>query len=170
MSQLPSEESRSTGPALQPEIVAAELESSDKKHDPYAALRSPNYQRFALGFVTSSTGLQMLSTGIAWEIYERTGDALALGFTGLARAIPVILLALPAGQAADIFNRKHVLVATQSAFALLTAVLAVLSWSAAPVWTIYLLLFLPGNPPPSTGPPATPTRPLTSSPRTSPTH
>jgi MFS family permease len=140
----PREEVRPDSPALEPELIAAELESTDKKHDPYAALRSKNYQRFALGFVTSSTGLQMLSTGIAWEIYERTGDALALGFTGLARAIPVLILALPAGQAADIFNRKKVLVATQTAFALLTAILAVVSWAQAPVWTIYLLLFLTG--------------------------
>ena len=124
----PTEEPRATGPALEPELITTELAAPPNKHDPYAALRSPNYRAFALGFVTSSTGLQMLSTGIAWEIYELTHDPLSLGFAGLARAVPVILFALPAGQAADIFNRKHVLIATQSAFAVLTAILAAASW------------------------------------------
>ncbi len=140
----PAEELRPDSPALEPELAAELFAPPQPRHDAYAALRAKNYQRFALGFVTSSTGLQMLSTGIAWEVYERTHDALALGFTGLARAIPVILLALPSGQAADIFDRKKVLVTTQSAFAILTAILAIVSWSAAPIWTIYLLLFLTG--------------------------
>ena len=141
-SRDPVEEQRPASPALEPELAAELIE--EPRHDPYAALRSANYRRFALGFVTSSMGLQMLSTGIAWEVYERTHDPLALGFTGLARAIPVILLALPSGQAADIFNRKHVLVVTQTAFALLTVVLAAISWWGAPVWTIYILLFCTG--------------------------
>jgi MFS family permease len=146
--QPPSEENRPASPALEPELAAAQ-----EKHDPYAALRSPNYRAFALGFVTSSTGLQMLATGIAWEIYELTHDALALGFTGLARAVPVLLLALPAGQAADIFNRKKVLVSTQSAFAVLTAILAGASWlhwhqsmgRSAYVAVIYAMLVLTGT-------------------------
>jgi MFS family permease len=147
----PTEEPRATGPALEPELLTTEL-ASTSKHDPYAALRSPNYRAFALGFVTSSTGLQMLSTGIAWEIYELTHDPLSLGFAGLARAVPVILFALPAGQAADIFNRKYILIATQTAFALLTAVLAAASWFywhdqlSRPVYTavIYAMLVLTG--------------------------
>jgi MFS family permease len=149
---LPIEEPRSTGPALEPELAATELTAPANKHDPYAALRSANYRRFALGFVTSSTGLQMLATGIAWEIYELTHDALALGLAGLARAVPVILLALPSGQAADIFDRKKVLVSTQTAFAVLTAILAAASWlhirgevgRSAYIAVIYAMLFLTG--------------------------
>ena len=28
---------------------------------------------------------------IAWEVYDRTGDALALGLVGLVQAIPMLL-------------------------------------------------------------------------------
>ena len=42
----------------------------------------------ATGFVIAATGLQALGTGIGWEIYDRTHDALSLGLTGLARALP----------------------------------------------------------------------------------
>jgi MFS family permease len=86
----------------------------------------------------------MLATAIAWEVYERTNDPLALGFAGLARAIPVILFALPAGQAADIFNRKYILIASQALFAIVTALLALLSWFGAPVWSLYLALVATG--------------------------
>ncbi len=113
-------------------------------HDPYLALRNGNYRAFALGFLTSSAGLQMLATALAWEVYERTHDALHLGYLGLARAIPVVLLALPAGQIADVFDRRRVLFATQVGFAVWCALLALASHAAAPLWVTYLLLVLTG--------------------------
>lgn len=118
------------------------------RHDPYAALRSANYRRFASGFLFSSAGLQMLGTAIGWEIYERTHDPLMLGYVGLARALPVILLALPAGHAIDHFNRKRVLIVTQFAMGLAAALLALashlISLGTVPLWTIYILLVLTG--------------------------
>lgn len=114
------------------------------KHDAYAALRSANYRRFAAGFIVSSTGLQMLGTAILWEVYERTHSVLALGITGLARALPVIILALPAGQVIDLVDRKKVLVRTQLAFAAVIAALAWASWAHAPIILMYAALFLTG--------------------------
>ena len=87
-------------------------------HDAFAAMREPNYRFFAFAFVASSMGLQMLSTAIGWEIYHRTGSALILGATGLARALPVIALTLPAGTIVDRGNRQRILSVTQIGFAL----------------------------------------------------
>lgn len=135
----PVEEHRPAGAGVEPEPVAELIE---RPHDPYAAIRSPNYCKFALGFVVSSTGLQMMGTALAWEVYERTHDPLNLGYMGLARALPVILMALPAGQAIDLFDRKKVLVATQSAFFVLIGLLALLSHAQLPLlWTYGLLVF-----------------------------
>jgi MFS family permease len=113
-------------------------------HDPYAAARLPQYRWFAGGFACSSTGLQMLAMAVGWEVYERTNDEFLLGYTGLARALPVMLLALPAGQLTDIFSRKWVLVISQAAFAFFAVLLAVGSFTQAPLWTIYILLALTG--------------------------
>lgn len=113
-------------------------------HDAYAALRSANYRRFASGFAVSSTGLQMMGTAVGWEVYDRTDSAMALGYTGLTRALPVIVLALPAGQIIDLFDRRRVLVLTQAAFALCLAGLAAVSYFQGPVWLIYAALFLTG--------------------------
>lgn len=113
-----------------------------ERHDPYSAVRCANYRWFAGGFLISSTGLQMLSMTVGWEIYERTNRPEHLGYVGLARALPVVALALPAGHLIDTFNRKYVLIVTQLAFALITLGLALASWQHAPLWIIYLLLTL----------------------------
>jgi MFS family permease len=114
------------------------------QHDAYAALRHTDYRRFAAGFVVSSTALQMLGMAVGWEIYERTGSAMNLGYVGLARALPVIALALPAGHLIDTLDRRKVLAITQWAFALVMVGLACASAFQAPLWITYALLVLSG--------------------------
>jgi MFS family permease len=89
-------------------------------------------------------GLQMLSTAIGWEIYERTGSALILGATGLARALPVIALTLPAGTIVDGGDRKKILAATQIGFGAIAIAMAFTSMAAAPVWVFFVLLVASG--------------------------
>lgn len=113
-------------------------------HDPFAAMREPNYRFFALAFVASSMGLQMLSTAIGWEVYERTGDELVLGAMGLARALPVIALTLPAGTFVDRGDRKRILAATQAGFGLVALGLAFASRGQAPIWIFFALLLASG--------------------------
>ena len=107
-------------------------------------MREPNYRFFAGAFVASSMGLQMLSTAIGWEIYERTGSALILGATGLARALPVIALTLPAGTIVDGGDRKKILAATQIGFGAIAIAMAFTSMAAAPVWVFFVLLVASG--------------------------
>ena len=115
-----------------------------QRHDPFAAIREPNYRFFAVAFVASSTGLQMLSTAIGWEVWERTENALVLGATGLARALPVILLTLPAGTLVDGGDRKKILAATQIGFGVAALALAAMSAGAAPIWLYFVLLVASG--------------------------
>jgi MFS family permease len=115
------------------------------KHDAIAALRIANYRWYAAGFLTSGTGLQILGTAIGWEIYERTHDPLQLGYAGLARALPVLLFALIAGQVADRFKRKQIIALTQGGFALLAGILAYASFVSAPIIWLYILLAVSGK-------------------------
>jgi MFS family permease len=107
-------------------------------------MREPNYRFFAFAFVASSMGLQMLSTAIGWEVYERTKDPLILGATGLARALPVIALTLPAGTFVDGGNRKKILSATQFGFGCVAIALALASFQHAPIWIFFALLLASG--------------------------
>jgi MFS family permease len=142
-----TEETRPDSPALEPELIFDNQSpgGAEPRHDPYAALRSRNYRHFALGFTCSSTGLQMMGTALAWEIYQRTGAAMALGLIGLARALPVIILALPAGHLIDIVrSRKRILVLTQSGFAVMACCFAAASFFHWPVAIFYLFTVLTG--------------------------
>ena len=82
-------------------------------HDPYEAFRYVAFSRFAASYVLAIVGSQVLSATVQWDVYQRTKDPLAIGLVGLINAIPVILLALPAGHVADRFSRKRVLLITQ---------------------------------------------------------
>jgi MFS family permease len=113
-------------------------------HDAYAALRNADYRRMLAGSLLASTGSEMQSVAIGWELYQRTDSAAALGLVGLVQFLPVFLLSLPAGQAADRYNRKYIVLASQAGMALASAALALLSWQQQPVPLVYGCLFLSG--------------------------
>src|SRR2546430_12120316 len=66
-------------------------------HDPYAALRSPDYRRVLTANVLGGTGFGMQFLAVEWELYQRTDSAAALGLIGLIQFLPVLILAIPAG-------------------------------------------------------------------------
>ena len=86
----------------------------------------------------------MLQVALGWELYERTGSALALGMVGLVTAIPVVLLALPAGHLADRADRKKIVIGAQIVFILMSLSLAAVSWRAGPVFIVYAILLVRG--------------------------
>ena len=65
--------------------------------DPYAALRVRDFRLYLIGNFIGTMGMEMVTVAVGWDLYERTGSALALGGVGLAQVLPVFLLTLPAG-------------------------------------------------------------------------
>jgi MFS family permease len=113
-------------------------------HDPYAALRSRDYRRLLAGNMLASVASEMVSVAVGWELYQRTNSAAALGLVGLAQFLPVLLLSLPAGHAADRYSRKGLFLAAQGMMALTSLGLASLSYYDGPLLLIYLCLVLTG--------------------------
>lgn len=113
-------------------------------HDPYSALRHRDYRLFLGGNTLAALGGESLGIAVGWEIYERTGSKALLGLTGLVQFLPVLLLALPAGQLVDRFNRKVILQLAQSTIALAALGLALLSWLQGPTDWVYPCLMLIG--------------------------
>jgi MFS family permease len=113
-------------------------------HDPYAALRHRDFRLLLAGIVFSSVASEMTAVVVGWELYDRTGSAADLGYVGLAQFLPVLLLSLPAGQAADRFSRRGLLTAAQTLMATAALGLAAISVNRGPVPLIYLLLVLAG--------------------------
>src|SRR4051794_11482841 len=100
----------------------------DPSHDPYAALRSGDYRRLLAGGVLASMGAEMQAVAVGWELYERPDSPAALGLVGLVLFLPVLLLSLPAGHAADRHSRKGLLLASLGLAALASLSLAALSF------------------------------------------
>ena len=53
--------------------------------------------------------VQMQTVAVGWQVYAATSDPLDLGLIGLSQFLPFILLILPAGHAADHYDRRKIL-------------------------------------------------------------
>ena len=122
--------------SLSPDLIAP--------HDPYLALRFRNFRLLFLGTFIAAVGEQMVNVAIGWELYNRTGSSLALGFVGLVQVIPTLLLSLPGGYLADRFDRKRIVLITLVIIMLSSLGLAVLSFLQGPILLIYACLLLFG--------------------------
>ncbi len=58
--------------------------------------------------VLSTLAYQMLSVAVGWQVYALTGSAFFLGLVGLAQFLPMFLLTLAVGYAADHFDRRTI--------------------------------------------------------------
>jgi MFS family permease len=108
--------------------ITGEVFPRPATHDPYAAFRSRGFSFFTAGNLLSIIGRQMLAVAVEWEIYNRTHSATALGLVGLVFAIPIVGLSLPAGYLADRISRKQIILVAQVSSAIISALLAFVSW------------------------------------------
>ncbi|MBT5056749.1 MAG: MFS transporter [Gemmatimonadetes bacterium] len=109
---------------------------------PYAVFRIASYRDFTLGSLATRVGTRLQSVAMGWDVYQRTGEPLALGLVGLIQVIPAILLALPAGWLADRFDRQRIILLSLAGMTLTSAGLALQSYAEAPIATLYGLLFI----------------------------
>ncbi|MDX2122220.1 MAG: MFS transporter [Gemmatimonadota bacterium] len=117
-------------------------------HDPYAALRVPDFRRFILFLMAQTLATMMQAVVVGWQLYQVTRDPLALGLVGLAEAVPFIACALPAGQLADRLDRRRVCLA---AMIVLTGCATAL-WAITradllrpdTTWMVYGIIFVSG--------------------------
>lgn len=91
------------------------------------SLRHRNYRLFFVGQLVSLSGTWMQSVAQAWLVYRLTGSAALLGVVGFAGQIPTLIASPAGGLAADQFDRRRTLIATQSASMLLALTLAALT-------------------------------------------
>ena len=116
-----------------------------KAHDPYAALRLPQFRRYFLGNMTLNLGWQMQKVAVGWEIYERTGSALYLGLAGLIQYLPMVAFSLIAGHVTDSYNRKRVLMVALGGNAVAALVLTLNTWAGGSLAVLYGCLFALGT-------------------------
>jgi len=118
--------------------------SPQEKHDPYQALRHRNFQYQWFGSLIGTLGNQMQGAAVMWDIYTRTHSAFALGLVGLVQALPVLMLALPAGQIADRLDRRRIVLSMATLLTIAWLGLYSASSTNAHISIFYLFLFIDG--------------------------
>jgi MFS family permease len=112
----------------------------------FVALRYRNFRLIWIGLLVSNVGSWMQTAAILWHVSllvapDRKG--LALGLVGLFRVVPIVVLSLVSGAVADTFDRRRLMLVTQSVMTVLAAVLAWLAFRGlSSPWPIYGLAAL----------------------------
>jgi len=107
------------------------------------ALRHRNFRLLWLSLFVSFAGSFMQQAAILWHVSLLVTPAhkgLALGMVGLVRVLPIIFFSLVSGVAADVFDRRKLMLITQLGGTIVASVLAVLAFMGITVvWPIYVL-------------------------------
>jgi MFS family permease len=93
----------------------------------FASLRSRDFRLLVFGQLVSRTGSQMQQVAVAWQIYDLTHSPVALGLVGAARVAPLLLFAVGGGVVADALDRRKLMLFSQTAMALVSLSLALLT-------------------------------------------
>jgi MFS family permease len=88
-----------------------------------ATLWSGGFGSFLVNLGAATLAIQIQNTIVGYQMYQLTGDPLALGMVGLAEAVPFVSLVLFGGHVADRVDRRRV---SLLAYAVLTAAAVIL--------------------------------------------
>ncbi len=123
---------RETKSRLLPDILAAAFRS----------LNNRNFRYLWFGQVLSATAMHADMVARAWLVWDLTGSSTSVASVLVARAVPMLVLGLFGGVAADRFNRRKLLMAIQVWTLLMHVVMASLLLAGLlELWHVYVLAF-----------------------------
>ena len=110
------------------------------------ALQHRNFRLIWIGLLLSMTGSMMQNAALLWQVSllvppDRKG--LALGMVGLVKVGPIVVFSMISGVVADAWDRRKLMLATQTGSAVVALALALLTFrGVTAVWPIYALAAL----------------------------
>ena len=84
-------------------------------HRALALLRAGAFRRYIIGSAISDTGTWMQVMAQGWVMSTLTNKAILLGMANFAAGVPTLALTMVGGSAADRFDKRKILIATQIA-------------------------------------------------------
>ena len=117
--------------------------SDGSGHRGLGALRHRDFRRLWVGLLVSNSGTWARNVAQGWLLYQLSDSRLWLGVLALSFALPMITLPLFGGVIADRFDRLRALRCTQFCAAILSTILAWLTFTGhLTIWQIIGLSFL----------------------------
>lgn len=106
----------------------------------FRSLAVSNYRRYLLGHAVSVAGTWMQRVAQDWLVLDLSNSAVALGIATALQFLPTLVFGLWGGVLVDRLDRRHTIMATQAASALLAAALAALVLGGVvTLWMVYAL-------------------------------
>ncbi|HKW58887.1 MAG TPA: MFS transporter, partial [Candidatus Dormibacteraeota bacterium] len=110
------------------------------------ALRHRNYRLFLGGQIVSTVGTWMQTVALPWLAVELTHNGFLVGLALAGQFLPVLVLSPFAGEIADRFHKRNVLLLTQSAFVVPPfALFALTSTGHARYWMVIVAAVVTGT-------------------------
>jgi MFS family permease len=111
----------------------------------FASLRNRNFRLYLAAQVGSNVGTWIQITAENWLVLQLTHSGLALGITNALQFGPLVVLGVYGGVIADRFDRRRLLIVTQSALASLAVALGLaVATGVVALWMIWLAGLLLG--------------------------
>jgi MFS family permease len=104
----------------------------------FSAFRHRSFVIYWVARLFTTFGAQILSVAVIWHIYDLTKSALYTGLVGLVQFLPLALLVLVTGTAADQYGRRLIMGLSIILAAVCAIAMMVLSWAG--LITPYLML------------------------------
>jgi MFS family permease len=95
----------------------------------FRALRHRNYRLFFWGQLVSLIGTWMQQTAMSWFVYQITNSKLLLGAVAAIGSAPMMLFSIWGGSLADLYPKRSIIVATQTAQMICAFLLAAGAWA-----------------------------------------
>ncbi len=106
----------------------------------FRTLKYRNFRMFFMGQSVSLIGMWIQNVAMSWLVYSLTGSALLLGVVGFAENIPMFLLTPFAGVLVDRWDRRRIVVVTQTLAMCQAVIMAILVLSGlVTVWHVIIL-------------------------------
>jgi MFS family permease len=106
----------------------------------FRALRHRNYRLFFWGQLVSLIGTWMQQTAMSWFVYQITNSKVLLGAVAAIGSAPMMLFSIWGGSLADLYPKRSIIVATQTAQMICAFLLAAGAWAgfATPLFIIVI--------------------------------
>ena len=110
---------------------------SSVRQSPFAPFRHRDFRTLWTATLISNFGSLVQAVGAAWMMTQLTDSATLIALVQASNTLPIMIFALISGALADIFDRKTLLLAAQAFMAVVSVLLAVLTWQG---WMTPVLL------------------------------
>jgi MFS family permease len=123
------------GPSFMSELPSTD-DSSLK-----AVLAQSSFRKFLSARFLSAIAIQMQTVAVGLQVYSLTHDPMDLGLVGLSQFAPFLMLVLFAGQAADRWTRKYIVLGCFIVQWVCAGVLFLLTYLQVPqVWPVFVVM------------------------------